>query len=72
MQKYDYSLLLGRMKEYGYTQAKLAKELGISECSVNFSLNNKRNFRQDEILKLVDILEIPSGKLEEYFFTHEL
>ncbi len=72
MQKYDYSLLLGRMKELGYTQAKIAKIIGISECSVNFTLNNKRNFRQDEILKLIDVLDIPSGKIEEYFFAHVL
>lgn len=72
MQKYDYSLLLGRMREKGYTQEKLAQELGISECSVNFSLNNKRNFRQDEILKMKDALDIPSEKLEAYFFTHKL
>lgn len=69
MVQYDYALLLGRMKEYGYTQEKLSKAIGISECSVNLTLNNKRNFRQDEILKLVEILEIPSGALEKYFFA---
>ena len=72
MQQYDYSMLLGRMKERGFTQEKLAKALGISECSVNFSLNNKRNFRQDEILKMTEVLGIPSKKLEDYFFTHKL
>lgn len=72
MQQYDYSVLLGRMKEYGYTQEKLAKCIGISECSLNFSLNNKRNFRQDEILKIGEVLNIPGPKFEEYFFTHKL
>lgn len=72
MQQYDYSMLLGRMKERGFTQEKLAKTLGISECSVNFSLNNKRNFRQDEILKMTEVLGIPGKKIEEYFFTHKL
>ncbi len=72
MQQYDYSLLLGRMKERGYTQAKLAKSIGISECTVNFSLKNKRNFRQDEILKIGELLDIPSSQFENYFFAHEL
>lgn len=72
MQKYDYSLLLGKMKECNYTQEKLAKSLGISECSVNFSLNNKRNFRQDEIMKITELLNIPKTKIEEYFFAHKL
>lgn len=72
MQQYDYSKLLGRMKEFGYTQEKLAKRLGISECSLNFSLNNKRNFRQDEMLRLGELLSIPTAKFQEYFFTHKL
>ena len=72
MLTYDYSRLLGKMREQGYTQKELAKELGISECSVNFSLNNKRNFRQDEILKIVEVLGIPGGQLEDYFFAHKL
>lgn len=70
--QYDYSRLLGRMKEKGYTQEKLAKYIGISECSVNFSLNNKRNFRQDEIIKITGALDIPNEKIEEYFFAHKL
>ena len=53
MKQYDYRKLIGRMKELGYTQASLAKRLGISECSLNFSLNNKRNFKQDEIMGTV-------------------
>lgn len=72
MQQYDYSKLLGRMKEYGYTQQKLSKAIGISECSLNLSLNNKRNFRQDEMLRISETLEIPSNGYEVYFFTHKL
>lgn len=72
MQIYDYSLLLGKMREKNYTQEKLAKSLGISECSVNFSLNNKRNFRQDEILKIIELLDIPKTQIEKYFFAHKL
>nr|DAW44220.1 MAG TPA: Protein of unknown function (DUF739) [Caudoviricetes sp.] len=70
MQSYDYSKLLGLMRERGFTQEKLAKTIGISECSMNFSLNNKRNFRQDEISKISGALGIPVGKIEDYFFNH--
>jgi transcriptional regulator with XRE-family HTH domain len=72
MQSYDYSKLLGLMRERGFTQEKLAKTIGISECSMNFSLNNKRNFRQDEISKISGALGIPVGKIEDYFFNHNL
>lgn len=72
MQSYDYSKLLGLMRERGFTQEKLAKTIGISECSMNFSLNNKRNFRQDEISKISGALGIPVGEIEDYFFNHNL
>lgn len=72
MKQYDYRKLIGRMKELGYTQASLAKRLGISECLLNFSLNNKRNFKQDEIMGTMDALNLPASSIEEYFFAHKL
>ena len=70
MEQYDYSKLAGRMKEYKYTQETLSKALGISETTLNLSLNNKRDFKQNEILKLCEILHIPKSRLTEYFFAH--
>lgn len=72
MQQYDYSRLLGRIRERGYTQETLAKGIGISACSLNLTLNNRRDFRQDEILKVGELLSIPNSNLPEYFFTHKL
>nr|DAF24316.1 MAG TPA: Protein of unknown function (DUF739) [Caudoviricetes sp.] len=69
---YDYSKLLGKIREKGFTQVSLAKELGVSETTLNFSLGNKRAFKQDEILKLCDILEIPLQSLDDYFFAIKL
>lgn len=72
MQQYDYSKLLGKMKEHGFTQESFAKNLGISACSLNLSLNNKRDFRQDEILNAINLLDIPSSQIADYFFIHKL
>lgn len=72
MERYDYSKLLGRMRESGYTQAMLAKAIGISETSLNLSLNNKRDFDQDEMIRSCDTLGIPIEQISEYFFTHKL
>lgn len=47
---YNYSKLRGRLRELGLTQLEFAKKIGISECSLNLALNNKRGFRQGEIL----------------------
>lgn len=69
---YDYSKLNRRVKEFGYTQESLAKEIGISPASLNQKLNNKSLFRQDEIMRLGQVLNIPSKQLHLYFFKHEL
>ena len=56
---YDYSKLLGRMREKGYTQIEVCKRMRMSETTLNLTLGNKRPFRQTEISKLCSILEIP-------------
>lgn len=70
--KYDYSKLLGRMKEKGITQANLASYIGVSETTVNLSLGNKRAFKQDEIRNLCKVLDIPISELDIYFFRIKL
>ncbi|NLU43663.1 MAG: DUF739 family protein [Acholeplasmataceae bacterium] len=65
---YDYSKLLGRMREKNVTQVGLAKEIGLSETSINLSLGNKRPFKQDEIACICCSLDIPISEVEEYFF----
>ncbi len=70
MQKYDYSKLLGAIREKGYTQETFAKAVGISACSLNLTLNNKRDFRQNEILKAGQVLGIQTEAFPEYFFAH--
>ena len=66
--KYDYSKLLGRMKEKGYTQEKLASEAGISAATMNLKLGNKRDFKQDEIGAICQILDIAFADIPAYFF----
>lgn len=70
MNCYNYSRLLGKMREKGLTQVNLGKIIGLSETSLNFSLNNKRDFRQDEMLKICEVLDIPIEEVDTYFFAH--
>lgn len=72
MAKYDYSKLLGKIRERGMTQEDVAKMIGISACSLNLSLNNKRVWRQDEMLTICDVLEVPVEEVDSYFFAKEL
>lgn len=66
--KYNYSKLLGRMKELGYTQAKLAKEIGISKATLNAKLNNWFPFTTDEIIAICKVLKIPTKEITKFFY----
>lgn len=70
--EYDYSKLLGKLREVGLTQVQLAAKIGLSACSLNLTLKNKRNFRQNEIVKTAEALDIRPGEYEAYFFAHKL
>ena len=67
--EFDYSKLLGRIKECGYTQETLAKEIGITESSMSLKLTNKTHFKQIEIRLICKVLKIQSSEIGVYFFT---
>ena len=66
---FDYSKLLGRIKERGFTQESLAKQIKMSNSTLCLKLNNKANFRQMEIATICDALDIEPGNIGRYFFT---
>ena len=70
--QFDYSKLLGRLKEYGVTQAALATFLGISASTLSLKLNNKAAFSQDEIRSICELLEIPDDQIGIYFFKEKV
>jgi transcriptional regulator with XRE-family HTH domain len=62
--KYNYSKLLGRMKERAITQEQLAKEIDKDKSTVNAKLNGKNAFTTkeiDDICKVLDISNIEIG-----------
>lgn len=69
MQTMDYSKLLGRIKEYGHTQKSIAKEAGISESHFCQKLSGSYPFKQSDIQKLCELLNIPANEIGNYFFT---
>ena len=72
MERYDYRKLLGKMREQKVTQEVLAEKVGISATSMNLSLNNKRDVRQEEILVIWESLDISLSDIPTYFFTKDL
>lgn len=66
---FNYQKLKGRMVEKMESQETLARKMNISKTTINFKLNNKIPFKQDDIIIVSDILEIPKSEISEYFFT---
>ena len=69
--RYDYSKLLGRIKECNYTQETLAEAIGKNKSSLNLKLNQKTNqgFTTVEIDKICEVLDIPNAEIGAYFFA---
>ena len=66
---YDYSKLLGKMKERGFTQEGLAAEIGVNEGTLSSKLNSKYAFKQNEMDAICRVLDIPNDEIGSYFFA---
>ena len=62
----------GRMRELKMTQGFVAQELSINKSTFNLKVNGKVLFLQDEIAILIDLLNIPSDEIKEYFFEEKV
>ena len=68
----DYSKLLGRITEKFGTQAEFASAMGVSERSISLKLNNKVSWKDNEISKAVEILEVDPKDIPAYFFKYKV
>lgn len=59
----------GRMKELGFIQADVARELNIAEPTVSQKINNKRPMDLDEARVLAQMLRIDNSEFGVYFFS---
>lgn len=66
---YNYSKLLGRIVECCATQSVFAEKMGLSERSISLKLNGKRPWKQLEISKACEVLQIPTSEIDQYFFA---
>lgn len=70
--QFDYSKLLGRIKEKYGTQEKIAEKSQMSLVSLNKKLNNVVDFSQSDIFDLSILLEIEVDQIGIYFFTQNV
>ncbi len=69
---FDYSKLSGRIIEMCGTQQAFSRKMGISEHSISKKLNSKYFWKQQEIKKACEILEIAVSEIPDYFFTEKV
>ena len=66
---FDYSKLLGKIKEVYGTQGDFAAAIDMSEKTLSMKLNNKLAWKQTEIIKGCELLHISSKDIHRYFFS---
>ena len=69
---FDYSKLLGRIKECGFTQNSLAEAIGINKSTLSAKLNNKNVFTTIEMVNILRLLDVPMHEIDEYFFVEKV
>lgn len=69
---YNYDKLIGRIVEKFRTQARFSRVMGMSERTLSLKLNNKIDFKQDEIIKACEVLGIEHTEIPTYFFTQNV
>lgn len=67
--KNNYSKLLGRIKECGFTQEQLAKAIGKNKGTLSAKLNGLSSFTTKEIDDICRVLDISNAQIGDYFFT---
>ena len=66
----DFSKLSGKIVEKYGTQYNFAIALGLSERSLSLKLNNKVGWRDKEMERAIDLLDLDLNDIPAYFFTN--
>lgn len=69
---FDYSKLLGKIKEKYDTQVNFVKDIDLSLSSLNQRLNNKIDFTTRDIKTICEKLDINKSEIPDYFFTEKV
>lgn len=69
---YNYQKLRGRIRECFGTEGALANAMGVNRATLSQKLSNKKDFSQQDIMQMAQLLGINSSEIGEYFFTHKV
>lgn len=66
---FNYNKLKGRIVEICGTQSEFALRMGLSERTISLKLQGKISWKQKEIMKALDVLNLSASDVQEYFFN---
>lgn len=69
MDRFDYGKLRERIRDKQATQTDLANALNLSTKTISLKMSGKISWKQEEIFKLLQFLNIPNEQVSDYFFT---
>lgn len=62
-----YPILRGQIERYGYDQEHLGKKIGRCEAYVNLRLCGRMPWTEDDMYRLMAVLQIPHDQMHTYF-----
>lgn len=65
---FDYSILEGKIKQYYDTQEKFANAIPMGRTTLNQTLQNKKDFTVRKIIRICELLKIPTEEVADVFF----
>lgn len=65
----NYNILRGKIKEKVGYERVLAKKMGCTNTTLSNKLNGHVEFKQGEIVKICELLEISPENIPLYFFS---
>ena len=69
---FNYRKLRGRIVEICGTQGEFASKMGMSERTISLKLQGKISWRQHEIMKALEVLQLNESDIQTYFFDLEV
>lgn len=69
--KYDYSKLKGRIKEVCGSEREFANQMDTTDRTMWAKLNNRSDWKQSEIAKAVEVLNLEQKDILEYFYKEQ-
>lgn len=69
---FDYRKLKGAIIEKYNSQSAFAKEIGVSERTLSLKMNGKIAWKQPEIIKAIQALNLTTDDIQEYFFKEKV